>query len=1482
MKNKCVSLNIFLFLFFLQFIVAGLSFSQITQIITDQDGNIQEFEYSDQKMIYHVMEGGHLFSTVVIDLNEQIPIIVEFESPPLAFIKTEEFGFAKHSEISSHIENEHQRFKADLSEIISRTELNKINSSNLSTDYLISHEFRNVFNGMALSANRWLWNEIENLPYVINVYEDSEIEVSMEEFDAASHVEFSSSYDGLSATGKGVVIGIVDSGIDYTHPDLGGGIGDGFKVLGGYDFVNNNNDPMDDHGHGTMVAGVAAANGEMLGLAPEASLRAYKVLDQSGRGLTSNVIAGIEQAVLDGVNIINLSLGSISQFGPHSQAIDNATTSGVICVASAGNAGPDYSTTRYPGSSLNSITVGAVDFSNVVASFSSRGPTGNQFLIKPDLLAPGVNYSTTQRGGGYRNASGTSISAPYVAGAAALLLELNTNWTPKMVKSVLMNTADDLGYDVFTQGAGRINILKATGRKSAVKPGSISFGLVDLAEPVWSTNEVLLIKNLSESEKNFQFDVSASLPPGININLSHNNLHLEAGEGTEVLVSLVFDKLMVPFLEEEPHSYSGHILTISEGDTSSIPFAMIHRPYIDLRFEERPFIVLLHDQNGNIINYRESFDMNLHKKIPIPTGTYDLMAMTYGGIYTIKENIEVEGFNKIVISKSNKQNEVSYTFIDTYGHDLVNATFIGMSQLYHESSRVGIMGPSGLAPSYFFSDFSDEYLFQWVRRSIKPINNNTMYVVADELAGLNKNMSKVFNPIEFSKLNLLFDKNLSRNDIVDIDIALGYRSNYLSPSCPTPAVGGKTFIIIHSDDYRKYRNESSIYFSNKPSDSHSGFIAIEYDSTRLANMIGGNHHFIEAWSPYNEMEYRRKINTERDVYFLNMGPIFFVGLMNNDHNKINLMGHRMVNGRSDFNHHFFKYQFHDWNSRESLKYILYNDDKTIKEGFLHDKRSGMIYEFPVEPNKYHLMIENENYKIDGNNGNATIRLTFDTRKEDSNPPHMNSLNITSNGTNTDRVNEGNDNKIKATIYDDKSVEKVQIFIRHERDSLWNELDYSNIDSKYTASIPDNQDAGNISMKIIAIDQSGNILDYTLEPAFIYGINEAPSVFNLKKPVDKDTVLISLPPKPLQFSWGNSIDPDGDLVTYSFYLQGPGIDTTVVNIKDTNLSLDIMNALVHQADYYWTVISTDEKFYTASPDTFVFHAYKKAPVNVSLQSPENGAINVALSPEITWDKLDIADYYTFQLAKDDEFQHIVISEDSLLGISYAITDTLQYQTKYYWRVRGVNVGGIGKWSDEWSFKTIIKSPEVVVLSSPSDGEEGVGLTPLLKWEESERADVYDLQLSDDSEFSYGLIDTTNISKIEIQINEELEKGITYYWRVRAGNEGGYGDWSDALSFTTVMPTDVLQEDVPEHFALEQNYPNPFNPSTKIRFAVPEQAHVRLLVYNMLGQRVSTLLNESKSPGWHDVTFDATGLSSGLYIYRLEADEYVETKSMVFMK
>ena len=138
-------------------------------------------------------------------------------------------------------------------------------------------------------------------------------------------------------------------------------------------------------------------------------------------------------------------------------------------------------------------------------------------------------------------------------------------------------------------------------------------------------------------------------------------------------------------------------------------------------------------------------------------------------------------------------------------------------------------------------------------------------------------------------------------------------------------------------------------------------------------------------------------------------------------------------------------------------------------------------------------------------------------------------------------------------------------------------------------------------------------------------------------------------------------------------------------------------------------------------------------------------------------------------------------------------------------------------------------------------------------------------------------------IKYTVTEALKGNTTYFWRIQAGNSTGDSDWSESLSFTTEIVTSINDHDgVPENFTLSQNYPNPFNPSTQIKFSIPVASFVTLEVYSALGGKVRTLVNKGMSAGVHSFNFDASDLSSGMYFYRIKANDYVEIKKMLLIK
>ena len=265
--------------------------------------------------------------------------------------------------------------------------------------------------------------------------------------------------------GAGVKVAIIDTGIDKDHPDLQA------NVKGGINFVSNpswrpaNSKKWDDdNGHGTHCAGIVAAvdNEEgVIGVAPEADLYGVKVLDRTGSGYISDIVAGIEWSVDNGMQVISMSLGLSSHIVPLHSACDTACDAGIVVVAAAGNSGPSDNTVIYPAKYDSVIAVSATDGADVVASFSSRGP-------EVELAAPGtVVYSTVP--GGYATISGTSMACPHVAGTAVLVIasgitdENNNGRINDDIRARLNETADDRGATGLDSqyGYGLVNASKA-------------------------------------------------------------------------------------------------------------------------------------------------------------------------------------------------------------------------------------------------------------------------------------------------------------------------------------------------------------------------------------------------------------------------------------------------------------------------------------------------------------------------------------------------------------------------------------------------------------------------------------------------------------------------------------------------------------------------------------------------------------------------------------------------------------------------------------------------------------------------------------------------------------------------------------------------------------------------------------------------------------------------------------------------------------
>ncbi len=254
-----------------------------------------------------------------------------------------------------------------------------------------------------------------------------------------------------------VVIAILDTGVNTSHPEFAG------RILPGYDFINNDTDPSDDNGHGTHVAGTAAAgtNNSIgnVGICGGCSILPVKILSNTGSGLWSQVAAGIVFAADNGADVINLSLGGYTPSSTMQAAITYAQEKGVLVIAAAGN--DHRSDNFYPAAFDNVMGVGATDNHDVIWPLSNYGSY-------VDVVAPGVTIFNTFNDmnnyySGYALYSGTSMASPHVAGLAGLLFSQNQNRTAEQVANLITSTAKDLGAPGWDPiyGWGRIDAGKA-------------------------------------------------------------------------------------------------------------------------------------------------------------------------------------------------------------------------------------------------------------------------------------------------------------------------------------------------------------------------------------------------------------------------------------------------------------------------------------------------------------------------------------------------------------------------------------------------------------------------------------------------------------------------------------------------------------------------------------------------------------------------------------------------------------------------------------------------------------------------------------------------------------------------------------------------------------------------------------------------------------------------------------------------------------
>lgn len=310
-----------------------------------------------------------------------------------------------------------------------------------------------LLHGISCSLNVLDLEKLKSDSSIRSIENDIQIKLHQESPELAQTVPWGIRRIGIQRLpsnlrqGTGVRVGVIDTGIDANHPELAS------NIAGGINLISPSSSPVDDNGHGTHVSGTIAAitnSKGVIGVAPQARLYVIKTFDRNGSSSNSDIIRGIEWAIRQNIQVLNMSFGSNEPSEAMREALAQAYRAGIVLVASAGNDGTrnsvDYPA-RYPGV----IAVGAITERNRIASFSSRGR-------QLDIVAPGENILSTGLRGTYDTLSGTSMASPHVAGVTALILSRYPALTPGQVNRTIRSTAIRLqGYSSSSQGSGLIN-----------------------------------------------------------------------------------------------------------------------------------------------------------------------------------------------------------------------------------------------------------------------------------------------------------------------------------------------------------------------------------------------------------------------------------------------------------------------------------------------------------------------------------------------------------------------------------------------------------------------------------------------------------------------------------------------------------------------------------------------------------------------------------------------------------------------------------------------------------------------------------------------------------------------------------------------------------------------------------------------------------------------------------------------------------------
>ncbi|TDE00589.1 S8 family peptidase [Jiangella asiatica] len=551
--------------------------------------------------------------------------------------------------------------------------------------------------------------------------------------------------------GSGVTVAVLDTGIDPAHPDFAG------VVVGEANFTDDAT-AADGFGHGSHVASIAAgtgaaSDGRYRGVADGVDLLSGKVIGDSGVGQFSWTVEAMEWAAEQGADIVNMSLGPLypGQGGELSEAVEALTAqNGTLFVVSAGNGSCEECVT-HPASAPSALTVGAVDKSDELAGFSSRGPLPDTFDVKPDVTAPGVGIVAARSSLGtlpwpaipvddhYIQVDGTSMAAPHVTGLAALLLQAEPSLGAAELKSWLMNSAvgaDDL--TVYEQGAGRADVTRALDSRVIAVPGSVSLGYFQ-----WPHDErapqsrTVTYQNVTDEDIVLDLAVDVvredgSAPPAGTLTVSAPTVTVPAG--ATAAVELVLDTAV-----GEIGLYGGYLIgSAADGTTVRTPVGYFQeREYVELRVSgiardgrpARGSVDIIDVDDGSVYTRSLTDDPTVPCTedpyantacVRVPPGTYSVLgvietmpAYVEPGTFGTALNASLVGDPELEVTEDTEvvldARLATEVLVDTPDHETKRNVGAAMELMYYRAPEQG--DPISRGRSFFPGSLLEERLF---------------------------------------------------------------------------------------------------------------------------------------------------------------------------------------------------------------------------------------------------------------------------------------------------------------------------------------------------------------------------------------------------------------------------------------------------------------------------------------------------------------------------------------------------------------------------------------------------------------------------------------------------------------------------------------------------------------------------------------------------------------------------------------------------